>query len=113
MGTVEQTRRTASATHAGCGVADGATLPLPPDCRAPRGAHVVPRGGAPLPPRHPQCPLVAPAALRSCAERLARRLPVSGLSMPAVFLTHAGKGTGGPRSRGRLLLRGGRRLGEE
>lgn len=49
MSTGAQTERTASATHTGCGMAAWATLPRPPDCRAPRGAHVVPRGGAPLP----------------------------------------------------------------
>lgn len=64
----------------------------------PPTASAAPPGGACCPMRTRRAPLPLPSGVR--AVHACR------------FLTHAGKGTGGPRSRGRRLLRGGRRLGE-
>lgn len=88
-------RRTASATHASCGLAGRATRPRPPDCRAPRGTHVVPRGGgAPLPHGVRSAPWWRLAASSAHAQRRrARRLPVSRLSMHAVARPTRGEGT--------------------
>lgn len=84
MGTGEQTGRTASATHAGCGVADGAILPRPRTA----GRHVVRTWSraAARPSPHgvrsaPWWRLLPYAHAQSASPP---RLPVSGLCLLAV-----------------------------